>query len=382
MVEIFKQCFGGQPNVWVRAPGRVDLMGSHTDYNLGFVLTVPISRDTLIAARARNDGVVRVRSLALDAQDCFRIDSVTREPAGGWVNYVRGVAAVLRDEGYPLLGFDGIIDSNVPIGSGLSSSAALECSVAALFRELGGWSLDAVRMALLCQRAENEFAGVSCGILDQYTSCLGHAGCALLLDCRDLLSRTVQVAGDLRIVICDTRFRRELASCEYGKRRTQCEQGARAMGVSSLRESSLAQLYASSGVLSEETARRCRFIIEENARVLALAEALPDGRRNRIAALCAESFRGACELYEIAAQPMIAMMDAMLAGPGVVGARQAGAGFGGSMVAFVEAGSTGPFAAAVRLAYQEATGILPQVYPVEAASGACPLEQVPVEVGK
>jgi galactokinase len=353
-------------------------MGSHTDYNLGFVLTLPISRDTRIAARGRSDAIVRVRSLTVDAEDCFRIDSITRNASGDWTNYVRGVAAVLVGEGYPLHGLDAIIDTNVPIGSGLSSSAALECAVAVLFRALGEWPLDPVRMALLCQRAENEFAGVSCGILDQYTSCLGQEGCALLLDCRGLSSRAVHIAPDMRIVICDTRSRRKLAGSEYGRRRAQCEEGARIMGVSALRDCSLEQL--DTAVMSEETARRCRFIIEENARVLALAEALAAGHRQAITALCADSFRGACNLYEIAAPPMLTMMEAMLSAPGVIGARQAGAGFGGCMVAFVEADSIDAFAAAVRRRYREAAAIEPEIYPVTGVAGAGPIENVCGEV--
>ena len=216
IIAAFAESFGGQPDVWVRAPGRVDLMGSHTDYNLGYVLTLPISRDTVIAARPRRDGVVRMRSLAMDAEVCFQIEFIEPEPAGQWGNYVRGVASVLQREGLPLTGLDAIIDTNVPLGSGLSSSAALECAVAVLFRSLGGWSLDPVHMALLCQRAENEFAGVSCGILDQYTSCACRAGCALLLDCRDLSSRAVPLPGDITPVICDTRAPRKLAASEYG----------------------------------------------------------------------------------------------------------------------------------------------------------------------
>ncbi len=376
----FDQAFGGRPDIWVRAPGRVDLMGSHTDYNLGYVLTLPISRDTVIAARRRHDAIVRMRSLTIDQEDRFALDCIERAGIGNWANYVRGVASVLRQHGFRLIGFDGIVDTNVPIRSGLSSSAALECAVAMLFRTLGDLSLDPVLMAQLCQRAENEFAGVSCGILDQYTSCAGREGCALLLDCRDLSSRAIKIAPGLSIVICDTRSKRELAGSEYGTRRAQCEEGARIMGVASLRDCTLERLESLAGNLADETFRRCRFIIEENSRVLALAGALPAGHRETIAAVCAESFRGATELYEIVAPPMTAMMNAMMAAPGVVGARQAGAGFGGCMVAFVETGSVEEFARAVASHYRKETGIEAQIYPVEAAPGASIIDAVSLEV--
>ena len=376
----FAETYGGLPDVWVRAPGRVDLMGSHTDYNLGYVLTLPISRDTVIAARASRESMVRVRSLAMDAEDGFSLDAIQRAPAGHWSNYVRGVASVLQREGFPLTGLEGVIDTTVPLGSGLSSSAALECAAAVLFRSLGGWPLDSLRMAQLCQRAENEFAGVSCGILDQFTSCAGRAGCALLLDCRDLSGRPVPLPDDISTVICDTRARRELSGSEYGKRRADCEHGARLMGVPALRDSNLEQLNSLGDRLSAQAARRCRFILEENERVLRLAAALPRGDRREIGALCAESFRGAAELYEIVIAPMKAMVEAMLAAPGVIGARQAGAGFGGCVVGLVDSGSVTAFSQAVRSEYRKATGVEPLVYPVEAADGAELLKMSSMEV--
>ncbi len=370
ILTAFAEKFGGSPDLWARAPGRVDLMGSHTDYNLGYVLTLPISRDTVIAGRARHDGMVRLHSLAMDAEDCFTIDSVERAGRGYWGNYIRGVASVLLQEGFALTGLEAVIETVIPLGSGLSSSAALECAAAVLFQSLGGRQLDPVRMAQICQRAENEFAGVSCGILDQYTSCAGRAGCALLLDCKDLSSRPVRLPDDISVVICDTRARRELAGSEYGMRRADCELGAKLMGVPALRYASLKQLDSVSDALSARAARRCRFILEENERVLRLENALARGDREQIVALCAESFRGATELYEIVTFPMKMMVDAMLAAPGAIGARQAGAGFGGCMAAFVDTRSVAAFSNAVCLEYRKATGIEPIVYAVEAADGA------------
>jgi galactokinase len=298
------------------------------------------------------------------------LDDLAPHTSWPWGNYVRGVAAVLQAEGLALKGFDGVVHSTVPMGSGLSSSAALECAVATVFEALGGWTIEPVRKAQLCQRAENEFVGVQCGILDQYTSCVGQEGCALLLDCRDLASRPVRLPDDIRVVICDTRSKRELAGSEYGERRAQCEEGARRLGVEALREVSAEQFAAREDELPPEVARRCRFIVEENDRVQRLARALPAGDRSAIREACAASFRGATELYEIVAPAMELMMTAMTAAPGVIGARQAGAGFGGCMVAFVDADQTIPFTCAVEAAYREAGGVEPAVDPVGAGAGA------------
>ncbi len=368
--HVFEQRFGAGPTLWCRAPGRVDLMGSHTDYNLGYVLTLPIGFDTWIAARPRQDRTVRLYSMNLGSDSSFPLDNIVADPPQRWNNYVRGVASVLQAEGLALRGFDGVIHSTVPMSSGVSSSAALECAAATVFEALDGWRLDPVKKALLCQRAENQFVGVNCGILDQYTSCAGREGCALLLDCRDLSSRPVKLAEGVQVVICDTKFKRELAGSEYGQRRAQCEAGARHLGAKALREISLAEFNRREHELAPEVAKRCRFIVEENGRVLNLAEALQTGARARIGQLCAVSFRGAMTLYEIGAPAMQSMMDAMLAAPGIIGARQAGAGFGGCLVAFVEGPQVFDFAAAVRSRYFADTKIEPEVYPVATATGA------------
>lgn len=370
MEALFRRVWDSSPTLWARAPGRVDLMGSHTDYNLGYVLTLPISRDVRIAAAPRTDRQVRIHSANLQASACFSLDQIQHDEEQPWSNYVRGVASVLQREGFDVCGFDGVLHGTVPIGSGLSSSAALECATAVVFRALGGWELDAKRMARLCQRAENEFAGVSCGILDQFSSCLGQSGCALLLDCRDLSTRPVEMDGGIRAVICDTKSPRQLTGSEYGIRRAQCEEAARLLGVAALRDATIAMIDAYPGGLPAEAAKRARFIVEESARAPLLAEALTAGDAIGVGRLCSESFRGACDLYEIASPAMVSMMRAMRSAPAVLGARQAGAGFGGCMVAFVESECTGRFAQSVRADYLRETGIDPEIYSVEAADGA------------
>lgn len=370
MTEEFHREFGGEPELWARAPGRVDLMGSHTDYNLGFVLTLPISKDTWIAARHRDDGIVRLRSLNLDAEDEFRLDQINRASGSKWRNYVRGVPAILRQEGLKLSGCDAVIHSTVPIESGLSSSAALECALATVFEALGGWRLPPQQKARLCQKAENQFAGVNCGILDQYSACLGLDGCALVLDCRDLSTRTMHIAAGIHVVICNTMSRRRLSGGEYSQRRAECEQGASLLGVRALRELAPLDLAARRGELLETVARRCEFIVEESARVELLAQALSADDRQSIAALCASSFAGARDLYEIVSPAMETMMECMLAAPGILGARQAGAGFGGCMVALVDAAQTEAFRASVIDSYSRSMQTAPEVWPVVGARGA------------
>lgn len=379
MAEEFTRRFGHAPVVWARAPGRVDLMGSHTDYNQGYVLTLSIDRDTWIAARPRNDRKVTVYSLNVEGGGTFVLDSIQPDQTSSWTNYVRGVARVLQAEGFALSGFDGLIHSTVPFGSGLSSSAALEVATATIFKMLGGWDLDPVQMALLCQRAENEFVGVNCGILDQYTSTMGEAGCALLLDCRHLTSRAVPLAAGISVVINDTRASRELTGSEYDERRSQCEEGAGRLarfypGVTALRDVTLDRFTPYEGDLPPVVARRCRFIIEENQRVLDLAQALPCGDREAIDLLTDDSYAGARDLYQIGSPEMAAMMEAMQTAAGVIGARQAGAGFGGCMVAFVDGNLVEEFAYQVQESYASRTTIQPQIYAVQAAPGAGPLQ--------
>ena len=371
----FHSLFGSEPGGFARAPGRVDLMGSHTDYNLGFVMTMTVDRDTWLAFRPRADGKVRVHSSNLGTASEFELSAVTHDPANPWTDYVRGVAWALQEAGHVLTGFDGLIESTIPFGSGLSSSAALEMAAAVTFQAVSGIRLDPIGMALLGQRAENAFVGVNCGILDQYSSALGRAGTALLLDCRDLSSRPVPVACGLSVVIGDTCAERNLAGTEYGERRAQCEAGVGLLrqfypAIGALRDVSCAQFEEHAGALPTDVEKRCRFIIEENQRVLDMAQALPSGDRPAIRWLTAESWAGAQDLYEIGSRPMALMIEAMLGAPGIIGARQAGAGFGGCMVAFIESDQTENFAGHVAECYALRSGLTPKVYAVQASDGA------------
>ncbi len=385
----FVKLYGGPPTDWLRAPGRVDLMGSHTDYNDGHVLTMTVDRDTWIAVRRRDDRRVAIASLNLPGTADFSLAAIERDPDVPWTDYVRGAARVLQEDGTDLAGFDALLHSSVPFGSGLSSSAAIEIATLLAFDAVGGSHHEPLELAILGQRVENEFVGVSCGILDQYTSVLGTAGHALLLDCRALRSRPVAIAADLAVVICDTRAPRQLAGSEYDERRAQCEAGAAHIAASTaeaaatktagtpaitaLRDVSLELFEAHEAELPAVVARRCRFILEEDRRALDLAEVLPSGDRAALARLFEASFRGAIELFEIGAPSMLAMHQAMDDAPGLVARRQAGAGFGGCLVALVEREAVEAFSAYVGRAYASATGIEPSVFAVEAAAGAGPL---------
>lgn len=369
LADEFSARFGNEPLIFEHAPGRVDLMGSHTDYNQGHVLTLAIDRDTWIAARPRSDRQVVIHSLDLDGVGSFSLGNIRPDPDITWSNYVRGVAVALQSEGYWLTGFDGLVHSTIPLRSGLSSSAALEVATGRLFNRLGNFGLDPVHLALLCQQAENEFVGMNCGILDQYTSSVGQVGSALLLDCRFLTSKPVCLPENISVVICDTRSHRELTGSEYPDRRAACEQGAQIFAthypsVKTLRDVSPEMLSAQRIDLPEIIGKRVQFIIEEQQRVLDLAAALTSDDSKAIHELAAASFAGARDLYEICTPEMEAMYSAMTASPGVIGARQAGAGFGGCMVAFVESAHLDQFADSVEQHYQAATGISPLVYKV------------------
>lgn len=380
MTAEFEKQFGKTPQIWSRAPGRVDLMGSHTDYNMGYVMTMTIDRDTWIAARPRPDKKVRIRSLNIAGESQFSLDDIKHDQRAPWSNYVRGMAVVMQQAGYALTGFDGLIHSTVPFGSGLSSSAAIEMATAVTYQQLGGFALDPVEMATLGQQAENEFVGVSTGILDQYSSALGQAGSAIQLDCRHLTHEIAPIADGLQVVICDTRAERNLIGSEYDDRRAQCEAGARFLQrhypeVEALRDATLAQFAAHEAEMPAVVAKRCRFIIEENQRVLDLAAALTQGNAETLRQLFADSYIGARDLFEIGAPAMAAMMQAMQSAPGVVAARQAGAGFGGCMVALVQDDCVAEFSEHVQQTYTSDTGIEPRIFVVSAAAGAGALEE-------
>jgi len=371
----FRELYGGEPTFWGRAPGRVDLMGSHTDYNEGDVLTLTINRETWAAARHNESGQIRLASLNMDDTYTFDPNDPNADRLDGWAVYVQGVALTLRDSGYPVPGCDIVVYGTVPIGSGLSSSASLEAATAVVLEQLGGFKLDRLEMAKLCQRAENKIVGVQCGILDQYSSILGGKGKALVLNCRETSHRYTEFPNTLRTVICNTCAPRQLAGSEYGDRRRHCEEAATSLSmidpsIRSLRDVSREFFVEHESVLPDLVAKRARFIVEEHGRVTALAEALANNDHPAIASITKASYEGARDLFEISVPAMDAMFQAMSGGPGVVGARQTGAGFGGCMVAVVQADQVEDFSGSVASVYESATGIMPEIYATHTAAGA------------
>jgi galactokinase len=378
ITEEFVLHFGAPPTVWVRAPGRADWIGSHTDYNQGFVLTMSIDRDTWIAARPRPDRVATIFSMNVQGGGSFSLDDIRRDSEFPWTDYVRGVAKILMEEGYAIGGFDGLIHSTVPVGGGISSSAALEVATAELFRALSGWVIDPVQLAVLCQRAENEFVGMRCGIMDQYSSVMGKAGQSLLIDCRSITSRPVPIAVGVELVLCDTRSGRKLTGSAYASRRADCEEGVRLLRgfdpqIRALRDVSPEVVQAHRDELPETVFRRCLFVTRENQRVLDMAEALGTGDFPAMGSLLNRSYEEGRDLFEIVSPEMERMVEAAHGAPGVIGARPAGAGFGGCIVAAVQADQSSQFVAHVMEAYTAATGLQPAVFPVRPSEGAGPI---------
>lgn len=374
LAALFESRYGRAAKWVARAPGRVDLMGSHTDYNGGWVLTMPLDLELQIIAAPRNDNRIALYSLELEsaAEWSFEDDPAS---APEFLPYPAGVISLLRKSGRATVGFDGIVTSRIPVGGGLSSSAAFEAATAVLQGALGGWDADPKEMALLCQRAENEVVGVPCGVLDQFSSLLGVEGCVLLLDCRSLETQPVHLPAGYVAAICDTIAPRRLAGSEYTSRREDCERAAGHFstlvgGSVQLRDVTPAAFEQGRGGLDPRVARRAGFIIEENQRVLSLANALAHDDRGAVRALCEASFSGAREGFEITVDAMEQLHAAMSTAPGCIGARQAGAGFGGCMVALVEASRTEEFKAATTEAYMESSGRRTNIQVVRPAMGA------------
>jgi galactokinase len=363
--------FDGEPTVVVRAPGRVNLIGEHTDYNDGFVLPAAIERSALVAASPRADRQVCVHALDLDSQTAFCLDEVS--PAAGivrqgdWRDYPRGVAWALQARGLSPAGMDAVLSSDVPVGAGLSSSAAVEVALACAWQQLSGFALARADLALTCQRAENEYVGVSCGIMDQFVSALGQAGHALLIDCRSLAHEAVPQPPDVSLVICDSLKRRGLVDSAYNQRRQECQTGVRLLqdhlpGIAALRDVTPADVAQFGEALPEPVRRRARHVVGENARVHAFAAALRRGDLPAAGALMNDSHVSLRDDYQVSCAELDALVEAAWAAPGVYGSRLTGAGFGGCTVSLVTGGAVGAFRRHVRTAYQAQTGLTPHIY--------------------
>jgi galactokinase len=367
----FSTHFNAKADFIVRAPGRVNLIGEHTDYNEGYVLPMAIDRSIWLALRPRPDSMVRVRSLDLTSESAFELGALTR--GKGWAEYLKGVANQLMSAGYSLKGFDAVMIGDVPRGAGLSSSAAVELACARAFAEVSGFEWDAPRMARLAQKAENEWVGVKCGIMDQMASAASRAGHALFLDCRSLEYRHVRLPENAAIVILDTSTRRGLVDSAYNERRTQCEQAARWFGVKALRDVSVKvfeERTSHTEGLDETVHRRARHIVYENERVLNAVEGLKAGNVYVVGELFNASHDSLRDDFEVTNEALNLMVECARRREECFGARMTGAGFGGCAVALVKKEGSAEFSRSVAEDYRQRSGLAAAIYVCQPAEGA------------
>jgi len=367
--EKFRDHFGGDPDIIVRAPGRVNLIGEHTDYNGGFVMPMAIDRAMFMAVRYRRDDEVHLLSCDFDHTARFKLSSLQYHHPH-WSEYIKGVANALQARGHTLRGWDGAMLGNVPRGSGLSSSAALELAAAKAFSEVSNFPWDPVEMAVAGQEAENKWVGVNCGIMDQMISACGKAGHAYLLDCRSLTGEHVPLPAGVKVVILDTATRRGLVDSAYNERREQCEEAARFFGVELLRDVSPESFFARAEELPELTRRRAKHVITEDVRTLAAAAAMKAGDSVTLGRLMYESHVSLRDDFEVCNDALNTMVEIARAQGGCLGARMTGAGFGGCAVALVREESAAAFESEVAAAYRKASGLDPAVYVSDATQGA------------
>jgi galactokinase len=353
----------------------VNLIGEHTDYNDGFVMPAALDFSTWVRLAPLEQHRLQIFSENFNEEVAVDLDDPKIAARGHWSDYPIGVAVVMERAGYRLRGAQLRIRGDVPIGSGLSSSAAIEVATACALAANSGLKIDSRELALLCQRAENEFVGARVGIMDQFISLFGRAQHALLLDCRSLEFKLLPLPDNVRLIICNTMVKHELASSAYNERRAQCEEGVRVLArdypnVKALRDVTIEQLEAHRSELSEVVYRRCRHVITENARVIQAGEALEDHDLDRFGKLMAESHVSLRDDYEVSADELDLMVELAQKIDGVYGARMTGGGFGGSTVNLVREEKADEFRARIAEGYERVTGLKPEVYVCSAANGA------------
>jgi len=369
VVREFEARFHAPPSWVVRAPGRVNLIGEHTDYNDGFVLPLAIDRAVWIALGPQPGRKVVAHSLDFGQTAEFSLDDLQRG-GSGWLLYLKGVAWVLQQAGLRLQGWQGVIAGDVPVAAGLSSSAAIEMASARAFAAVSSLAWDPVAMAKLGQRAENEWVGMKCGIMDQLISAAGQAGRALLIDCRSLQMEPVPLPPETTVVILDTATRRGLVDSAYNERRSQCESAARFFGVPALRDVNLARFQEQSSQLDEVTRRRARHVVTENARTVQAAEAMKRGDAVALGTLMSASHASLREDFAVSSRELDAIVDCGRQDKACLGIRMTGAGFGGCAVALVRTEGVAAFVPGVAERYRAATGLVPSIYVCAATDGA------------
>jgi galactokinase len=363
----FQRRFGEPPRCVVRAPGRVNLIGEHTDYNDGFVLPMAIDRATWIALRPRDDAKVVLHSLDHNEPLEFSLANLQKRERH-WGEYPKAVAWALVQAGHRPRGWEGVSGCDVPMAAGLSSSASFELAVARAFAAVTNIVWDPATMAKLCQRAENQWVGVNCGIMDQMISACGRAGHALLIDCRSLETRPVLLPRDTVVVVLDTGTRRGLVDSAYNERRAQCETAARYFGVRALRDVSLAEFEKRAGSLDELPRRRARHVITENERTLAAAAKTTDPVA--LGKLMNASHNSLRDDFEVTNKELNTIVECAHIAPGCCGARMTGAGFGGCAVALVRDTAVDRFVETARAEYHQKTLLAATVYVCRPTNGA------------
>ena len=378
IAERFQAVYGTNPHGLFSAPGRVNLIGEHTDYNDGFVMPVAIDFCCYAAITPRADRKLSVYSEQFQESVEFDLDRVAEAPRQHWSDYVRGVAALLCSEGYPVKGADLFVDGQVPIGSGLSSSAAIEVATALALTSLGGVTIPLLEVARLCQRAENTYTGARCGIMDQFASCFGRQNHALMVDCRSLEPTYLRLPSSIRLVICNTMVRHELAAGEYNDRRASCERVVKAVckslpHVRALRDLTLEDLERHRSLITDVDFRRARHVITENARVIDAKGALQALELVRLGELMYQSHDSLDRDYQVSCEELNAMVELARNCIGVHGARMTGGGFGGCTINLVENDAVAEFQSKVAHEYKTTTGLSPQIFVSGAVGGASEL---------
>lgn len=380
--EQFVQLFGagGKTHV-VRAPGRVNLIGEHTDYNDGFVFPMAIEPHVLLVCRSRDDGKVRLASTHFPKEVIeFSVQGKIARAEPKWANYFRGVAAELLGAGIPLTGMDLLVHNTLPVGGGLSSSAAIEVGTAQAFLTLSGLKMDSARIALVCQKAEHEYALMPCGIMDQTIVASGKQGFAMLLDCRDLSKHFVPIdASELRVVITNSMVKHELTGSEYPERRKQCEQGVKFFQkenpqVKALRDVTIKQLESAKGKLDDLTYRRCRHVITENTRTTEAAKLLNSRQYEETGELMVQSHNSLRDDYEVSTEELDFLVAEAMKVKGVYGSRMTGGGFGGCTVSLVQPRFVESFTKTIEQAYEQKFKIKPMIFATTATAGVSVLE--------
>ncbi|MGD9544403.1 MAG: galactokinase [Methylocystis sp.] len=379
LIAAFRQSFERAPRLF-RAPGRINLIGEHVDYNDGFVMPAALDLSIWAAIAPRQDRRLRIRSLAMDEVVAFDLDDADPQPRGDWSDYVRGVAIFLQRAGYELSGADLVLDGNLPIGAGLSASAAFEVSAGFALLTISGAEVDRVELAKICQRAENQFVGMRCGVMDQYISCCAVAGSALLLDCRSLTSRKIAIDPDARLVLCDTMARHQLTNDAYNARREDCERAVAALstriaGVSALRDVTYAQLMRYADSMPERVFRRARHVVGEIDRTLRAAAALDAGDLEECGGLMNLSHDSLRDDYQVSCAELDLMVEFARGVPGLYGARMMGGGFGGCTINLVEATRAEAFAQSMAERYRAATGVTPAILTCVPGPGVGPADR-------